>query len=124
MQRIQTDKAPAAVGPYSQAINDGSYVFCSGQIGLDPETGKLVEGSAEDEFHQAMTNLLNVLEAAGSGLKWVTQVTLYLTDMKQFANINKVYAEFFDDHKPARVTVGVNELPLGAQVEVSCTART
>ena len=120
---VQTDLAPQAVGPYSQAVSSDGYVFCSGQVGLDPGTGSLVEGTIQDETRRALTNLGAVLEAAGAGFAEVVKVTAYLTDMADFASFNEAYAEFFSDARPARATVGVAALPLGARVEVECIAR-
>ena len=120
---VQTDLAPQAVGPYSQAVSSDGYVFCSGQVGLDPGTGSLVEGTIQDETRRALTNLGAVLEAAGAGFAEVVKVTAYLTDIADFASFNEAYAEFFSDARPARATVGVAALPLGARVEVECIAR-
>ncbi len=119
---IQTGDAPAAVGPYSQAIQSGGLVWASGQISLDPSTGELVSGSIEDEARQALTNLRSVLEAAGSGLERVLRVTVYLVDMDDSQAVNGVYAEFFTDQPPARVCVEVSGLPKGARVEVDAVA--
>jgi 2-iminobutanoate/2-iminopropanoate deaminase len=119
---ISTDKAPAAVGPYSQAIESDGLVFCSGQVPLTPE-GDLVSGSIAEETRQALTNLAHVLEAAGASFDSVVKVTAYLTDMNDFVEFNGAYEEFFDGSKPARATVGVAALPKGARVEVECIAR-
>ena len=122
-REIRTAAAPAPVGPYSQAIRAGDLVFASGQIPLDPETGKIVTGEIEDEARRVLTNLKAVLEAAGSGLDRVVKATVYLTDLSLFPRVNAVYAEAFDvDPAPARVTVGVASLPLGAQVEIDAIA--
>ncbi len=121
MEKIVTDKAPAAIGPYSQAIRTGGLVFVSGQIPLTPE-GTLVKGTIADEARQALENLRAVLEAAGSGLDRVVQVTAYLTDIAGFEAFNKVYAEFFAEPYPARAVVGVAELPKGVKVEVAAVA--
>jgi 2-iminobutanoate/2-iminopropanoate deaminase len=119
---ISTNKAPAAVGPYSQAIESDGLVFCSGQVPLTPE-GDLVSGSIAEETRQALTNLAHVLEAAGASFDSVVKVTAYLTDMNDFGEFNGAYEEFFDGSKPARATVGVAALPKGARVEVECIAR-
>ncbi len=121
MEKVETQSAPAAIGPYSQAIKAGGFVFISGQIPLTPE-GVLVEGSLEDQARQALLNLKAVLEAAGSGLERVVQVTAYLTDLSAFQAFNRVYAEFFAEPYPARAVVGVAELPKGAKVEVAAVA--
>jgi 2-iminobutanoate/2-iminopropanoate deaminase len=122
-QTISTNQAPAAVGPYSQAVVIDGLVFCSGQVGLDPASATLIEGTIEDETRLALRNLGAVLEAAGAGPADVVKVTAYLTDMTAFPRFNDVYAEFFGDARPARATVGVAELPLGARVEVECIAK-
>ncbi len=121
MEKVETHRAPAAIGPYSQAIKAGGFVFVSGQIPLTPE-GVLVEGGVEDQARQALQNLKAVLEAAGSGLDRVVQVTAYLTDIAAFQAFNRVYAEFFTEPYPARAVVGVAELPKGAKVEVAAVA--
>lgn len=120
---IRTQSAPAPVGPYSQAIRAGEFVFASGQIPLDPKTGKIVGGEIEDEARQVLANLAAVLVAAGSSLERVVKATVYLTDLSLFPRVNAVYAEVFHfDPAPARVTVGVSALPLGAQVEIDAVA--
>lgn len=120
---IRTEGAPAPVGPYSQAIRAGELVFASGQIPLDPVTGKIVEGEIEVETRQVLANLAAVLEAAGSGLDRVVRATVYLTDLSLFPRVNAIYAEaFHSDPAPARVTIGVAALPLGAQVEIDAIA--
>ena len=119
MQReeIRTAGAPAPVGPYSQAIRAGGWLFASGQIPLDPATGKIVTGEIEDEARQVLTNLKAVLVAGGSGLDRVVKATVYLTDLSLFPRVNAIYAEYFSvEPAPARVTVGVASLPLGARV--------
>ena len=122
-QEVRTDEAPAPVGPYSQAIRAGDLVYASGQIPLDPASGEKVEGEIEDEARQVLANLKAVLEAAGSGMDRVVKATVYLTDLSLFPRVNDVYAEAFDvDPAPARVTVGVSALPLGAQVEIDAIA--
>lgn len=117
---IHTPKAPAAIGPYSQAIGAGSLVFLSGQVGLDPETGQLVAGGFEAEARRVFANLAAVAEAAGSSLGAAVRVTVYLTDFGQFAVANRIMQEYFREPYPARVTIGVASLPRGALIEVDC----
>jgi len=120
---IRTEAAPAPVGPYSQAIRLGDLVFASGQIPLDPKTGKIVPGEIEDEARQVLKNLSAVLEAADSDLTRVVKATVYLTDMSLFPRVNAIYAEAFDSEPaPARATVEVSALPLGARVEIDAIA--
>jgi len=123
MEIITTEKAPAAIGPYSQAIKVNGFVYCSGQIPLRAD-GSQVEGDIVEQTTQVLKNLQAVLEAAGSDLNKVVKVTVYLKDMKMFQEFNQVYGSFFVQHKPARATVGVNELPKGALVEIECVAVT
>ncbi len=120
---IATDKAPAAIGPYSQAVALGDLVFSSGQIPLDPVSGQLVSGDIEAETHQVMKNLGAVLEAAGAGWDSVVKTTIYLLDMNDFARVNAVYATYFPAEPPARATVQVAGLPKGARVEIDAIAR-
>ena len=108
---ISTEKAPAALGPYSQAIKVGNTVYCSGQIPINPATGTIDAVTVEDQTRQAITNLKNVLEAAGGGLCNVVKTTVFISDMNDFAAINGVYAELFGDTKPARSCVEVARLP-------------
>lgn len=125
MQReeIRTTGAPAPVGPYSQAIRAGGWLFASGQIPLDPASGKIVPGEIEDEARQVLANLRAVLEAGGSSLDRVVKATVYLTDLTLFPRVNAIYAEFFSAKPaPARVTVGVASLPLGSRVEIDAIA--
>jgi 2-iminobutanoate/2-iminopropanoate deaminase len=117
---IHTPKAPAAIGPYSQAIGAGGMVFLSGQVGLDPETGQLVAGGFEAEARRVFANLAAVAEAAGSSLATAVRVTVYLTDFGQFAVANRIMQEYFREPYPARVTIGVASLPRGALIEVDC----
>ena len=119
---IATDKAPAAVGPYSQAVRVDNSIFTAGQIALDPATGKLIEGDIAAQTRQVLQNISAVLEAAGSSLAQVIKTTVYLTDMDDFAAMNQVYAEFFPADPPARTTVQVARLPLGARVEIEAIA--
>ena len=120
---VKTPKAPEPVGPYSQAVKTGEFVFCSGQIALDPETGELVSGSIEAETTRVMENLKAVLEAAGSSLERVVKATIFVKDMNDFGRINAVYGSFFSGSiPPARATVQVAALPKGANVEIECIA--
>lgn len=119
---IHTHDAPAAVGPYSQAIRSGDLVLTAGQIGLVPGSGALVEGGVEAETHQVLANLQAVLEAAGSSPAKVLKTTIFLTDMADFAAVNAIYGEVFTVDPPARSTVAVAALPLGARVEIEAVA--
>lgn len=122
MERIATDKAPAAVGPYAQAVRSGGLLFCSGQVGIDPRTGKLAGEDIEAQAEQALKNVEEVLRAAGLGMKDVLKTTVFLVDMQEFAVVNALYARAFGDHRPARSTVQVAGLPLGARIEIECIA--
>jgi 2-iminobutanoate/2-iminopropanoate deaminase len=119
---VHTDKAPAAVGPYSQAVKIGELVYTAGQIALDPATGQIVEGDVQAQTEQALQNLQAVLKAAGSSLKNVVKTTVFLQDMGDFAAMNEVYGRYFDKKPPARSAVQVAALPLGAQVEIEAVA--
>lgn len=119
---IATKKAPAAVGPYSQAIRVGDFVFTAGQLALDPATGKLVEGAIEEQTRQVLRNIAAVLEAAGSSLDKVVKTTVFLQDMGDFKAMNGVYGGFFSNEPPGRSTVEVANLPLGALVEIDAIA--
>jgi len=119
---IHTEKAPKAIGPYSQAIRTDSMIYTAGQVGLIPETGELVAATVEEQTHQAITNLQNVIGAAGSTLAHVVKTTVYLKDMNDFSKMNAVYAEFFGENPPARSTVAVAGLPKGAIVEIEAVA--
>jgi len=119
--RVQTPKAPEAIGPYSQAVISGEFIFCSGQIGLDPKTGKLVEGGIIAQAERAILNLKAVLEEAGSSLKNVVKTTVYLKNITDFHLMNEIYANHFLS-KPARATVEVSALPKNALVEIECIA--
>jgi 2-iminobutanoate/2-iminopropanoate deaminase len=119
---ISTDQAPRAIGPYSQAIQYGSLLFTSGQLGLDPVTGELVPGGIEAETRQVLTNIRNVLQSAGSNLKHVVKTTVFLKDMADFIKMNAIYAEFFTQAPPARSTIGVAALPKGGLVEIETIA--
>ena len=119
---IATDGAPAAIGPYSQAVRAGGFVFVSGQIPLDPATGRMVEGGVAAQTERALASLQAVLEAAGSGLGRVVKTTVYLTDLGGFAEFNAAYARYFPAGPPARATVQVAALPRGAAVEIEAVA--
>lgn len=119
---ITTPQAPAAFGPYSQAIKAGSLVYTAGQVGLDPQTGELVPGGIQAETRQVLTNLKSILEAAGASLGQVVKTTVFLRDMNDFAQMNAVYAEFFPANPPARSTVQVAALPKGVAVEIEAVA--
>jgi 2-iminobutanoate/2-iminopropanoate deaminase len=119
---VSTPGAPAAIGPYSQAIRSGELVFCSGQLGLDPATGRLVEGDAAAQGERALRNLGAVLDAAGCSLGDVVKVTMFLADMADFAAVNVVYSRFMPDPPPARSTVAVAGLPKDALIEIEAIA--
>lgn len=121
-QAIQTNGAPAAIGPYSQGIRSGELVFCSGQLGLDPTTGELVEG-VEGQTERALRNLQSVLDAAGLSFDDVVKTTIFLTDINDFTAVNGIYAKSMPEPPPARSTVGVAALPKGARVEIEAIAR-
>jgi 2-iminobutanoate/2-iminopropanoate deaminase len=120
--RIQTENAPAAIGPYSQAVKHGGFVFASGQIPIDPKTGEFVAGGIVEQTQQVLKNLAAVLEAAGSNLNQVVKTTVFLADMKEFAAMNEVYGRFFGDTPPARATVAAAGLPRDARVEIEAVA--
>lgn len=122
MKIISTDKAPAAVGPYSQAIVDGGIVYASGQIPMDPATGEM-KTSVSEAARQSLTNLKNLLESSGSDLENVLKVNIFITDMGKFGELNEVYAEFFANHRPARSCVEVTALPKDAVLEIEAIAR-
>ena len=121
-ERIQTDNAPAAIGPYSQAIKAGGFVFVSGQIPIDPQTGQFVAGGVAEQTEQVLKNLSAVLEAAGSSLDRVVKTTVFLADMKEFTGMNEVYATFFSGPPPSRATVAAAGLPRDARVEIEAVA--
>jgi 2-iminobutanoate/2-iminopropanoate deaminase len=122
MDFVATDSAPKAIGPYSQAIKANGLVFTSGQISLDPATGELVTDSFEAQVRRVFQNLEAVLREAGSDFSRVVKATVYLTDLANFQSLNAIYAEVFGDHKPARTTVGVSQLPKGSAVEIDLIA--
>jgi len=121
MEPISTTSAPQAIGPYSQAIKANGFIFCSGQIPLTPE-GKLNTGSIEEQTHQVLTNLSNVLKAANSSLNKVIKTTVFLSNMNDYIKVNKIYASYFKKNKPARATVEVARLPKDVKIEIECTA--
>ena len=119
---VKTEGAPAAIGPYSQAILHGDTLYCSGQIAIDPETGVMVTDGVEAEAERVLENLGAVLKAAGMTYENVVQCTVYLADMDDYALVNEVYASYFREDPPARETISVKALPRGARVEISCIA--
>ncbi len=119
---INTDEAPAAIGPYSQALKVGEMVFVSGQIPIDPATGDTVQGDIKAQTRQVLTNLNAVLTAAGSSLEKTVKTTVYITNMDEFSQVNEVYSEFFTDQPPARACVEVSRLPKGVAVEIDAIA--
>jgi 2-iminobutanoate/2-iminopropanoate deaminase len=121
-KQVQTDKAPKAIGPYSQAIIANGFVFCSGQIPIDPATGNLISGTIENETRQVLKNLGAVLDAAGSSFDEVVKTTVFLQDMNDFTKMNAVYAEFFKAPNPARAAVQVARLPKDVKVEIEAIA--
>lgn len=119
---IHTDAAPAAVGPYSQAVACGGMLYVSGQIGLDPRTGKLIAETVEAQAQQVLDNLGAVLQAADADIGCLAKVNIFLTDMRDFSVVNGIYARWLGEHRPARATVAVASLPLGAKVEMDAVA--
>jgi len=124
MDFIATNDAPHAIGPYSQAVRSGNLLFLSGQIPLDPKSGNLIEGDFSAQSRRVFDNLRAVLKAAGADFRNVTRATVYLTDLNNFQTLNTIYGEYFGNHKPARSTVGVAQLPRGAAVEIDLIADT
>ena len=122
MEIIATDKAPAALGPYSQAVKAGANLFVSGQLGIDPATGKMVSDQTTDQARQVFKNLRAVLAEAGLSLNDIAKTTVFVADMNEFPTINQIYAEEMGDHKPARATVEVSRLPLDGRIEIECIA--
>jgi 2-iminobutanoate/2-iminopropanoate deaminase len=122
MDYVATDAAPKAIGPYSQAVKANGLVFTSGQIALDPATGNLIDESFEAQVHRAFRNLEAVLREADSDFSRVLRATVYLTDLANFQTLNTIYASYFGEHKPARTTVGVSQLPKGGAVEIDLIA--
>ncbi|MBA2377940.1 MAG: RidA family protein [Blastocatellia bacterium] len=121
-ETVSTQKAPGAIGPYSQAIKANGMVFCSGQIPIDVATGEFVSDDVAEQTEQVLTNLSAVLEAAGANLGDVVKTTVFLADMADFAVMNEVYAKYFSENKPARATVQAARLPKDARVEIDCIA--
>ena len=119
---VQTDLAPQAIGPYSQAIRAGGFLFASGQIPIDPQTGQFVEGGIAEQTEQVLKNLSAVLEAGGSSLEQVVKTTVFLADMDEFSSMNEVYGKFFAGNRPARATVEAARLPRDARVEIEAIA--
>lgn len=119
---IQTTEAPAAIGPYSQAVLAGNTLYCSGQIPLDPSTGEMNTGSIQDQTHQVLNNLKAVLTAAGMGMEDVVKVSIFLKDLNDYAAVNEVYASYFTSNPPAREAVEVARLPKDARIEISLIA--
>ena len=122
IQSVATSEAPQAIGPYSQAVQAGDLLWCSGQIGLDPATGEFVAGGVEGQTRQVLRNLEAVLKAGGSSMDRVLRTTVFLQDLADFAKVNAIYAEAFGAHKPARACVQAEALPKGALVEIDCVA--
>ena len=122
MKAIHTDKAPAAIGPYSQAIEANGFVYASGQLPIDPATGNFPEGGVAAQTRQSILNAENIVQAAGTDLKHVVKTTVYLADMADFGAMNEVYAQFFSEPFPARSAVAVKDLPKGALVEIEVLA--
>lgn len=121
-ETIKTDRAPRAIGPYSQAIRAGGFLFMSGQIGIDPGTGEVVSGDTAAQAERILRNLRNILEDSGANLLDVVKTTIFLVDMNDFGAVNEVYARYFDTEQPARSTVQVARLPKDARVEIEATA--
>ena len=119
---INTEKAPAAIGPYSQGIEVASWLFVSGQLGMQPETGELVSSDFAPQARRALENLRQIVLAAGCDLNCVTAVDVFVTDMGNFAEFNEIYTEYFSEHRPARAVVEVSALPKDAKVEIKCIA--
>ncbi len=122
LECLRTQRAPAAVGPYSQAVKAGPWLFVSGQIPFSPGANELVSDDFKDQARQVLNNVKAILEDAGYGLTDVVAVDAFLTDLSQFGVFNKIYADFFDAHKPARAAIQVSALPKGAQIELKCIA--
>lgn len=121
-ERIQTNRAPQAIGPYSQAVKANGLVFVSGQIPIDPKTGQFIAGGIAEQTEQVLKNLAALLEAAGSGLDCVMKTTVFMADMEEFAVMNEIYGRFFTDEPPARATVQAARLPRDARVEIEAIA--
>ena len=122
IETVSTEKAPGAIGPYSQAVKANGMVFCSGQIPIDPSTGEFVSEVVAEQTEQGFKNLIEVLKASGSGLDRVVKTSVFLSDMNDFAEMNDVYGRYFSENKPARATVQAARLPRDAKVEIECIA--
>ncbi len=122
MEFVHTDKAPKAIGPYSQAVKANGFVFCSGQISINPETGAIVGNTVKEQTEQVLKNLFAVLEAAGSNYSKIVKTTVFLADMSTFGEMNEVYEKMFKGHKPARAAVAVKTLPKNVLVEIEAVA--
>ena len=122
IETVATSGAPRAIGPYSQALRAGGFLFAAGQVGFDPATGELVDGGIAEQTRRVLQNIRAILEAGGSGLAQVVKTTVFLVDMADFAAMNEAYAEAFGTHRPARSTVAVAALPRGARVEIEAVA--
>lgn len=123
MKVISTKKAPAAVGPYSQAIEVDGFIFTSGQLPIDPETGELVQGDIKEATKRSLDNVVAILEEAGSSLENIIKVTIFLDDINDFGQVNEVYGEYFSDHKPARSCIEVAKIPLDGDIEIEVIAK-
>jgi 2-iminobutanoate/2-iminopropanoate deaminase len=119
---ITTEYAPSAIGPYSQATTNDEIIFTAGQIAIDPKTGILISGDIEEQTHRIVQNIEQILKEAGVGLDAVMKTTVFMTNLSDFASMNKVYGQYFKDSMPARSTLEVTALPLGAQIEIECIA--
>lgn len=122
MKALHTELAPAAIGPYSQAINVNGFIFASGQLPIDPATGELAEGGIKEQTRQALANARHILEEGGTDLSHAVKTTVFLADMADFAAMNEVYSTFFSEPYPARSAIAVKALPKGALVEIECIA--
>jgi 2-iminobutanoate/2-iminopropanoate deaminase len=121
-QIIQTEKAPAPIGPYSQAVKAGGFLFVSGQVAIDPATNEVIQGTVKDEAHRVMKNIESILKDANLTFQHIVKTTIFLSDMNLFAEVNEVYGSYFNGDFPARETVAVKGLPKGVNVEISVTA--
>ncbi len=119
---IKTDKAPAAVGPYSQGIYSNGFIFTSGQLPMDPKTGKLIEGTIGEKTELILNNISSILSSEGSSMNHIVKCTIFLTDMSKFTEVNKAYGNFFSENPPARSCIEVKGLPLGAEIEIEAVA--
>lgn len=122
IKAIHTDEAPAAIGPYSQAISAPPFLFVSGQIGMNPKTGELAGEELEAQAKQAIENMLAIVKAGGGSVEKIVSVDIFLTDMSRFADVNRIYESYFSSHKPARAAIEVSALPKGACFEIKCVA--